>query len=119
MGFWKKGKTSLYNSEYRQQAQRRYPLVEHNGHRAENRPAFFIPLVLTDWKVLKYKTINWTIDEDEQKSKPCKYKISLNTFKNLSKNELDNLSDTAREFFILYSLSGKKVNFVILETCGW
>ena len=41
-------------------------------------------------------------------------KFSLNACKNLSKNELDNLSDTARDFFILGSLSGTSLSFVIL-----
>ena len=34
-------------------------------------------------------------------------KFNLNACKNLSKKELDNLSDTAREFFLFYSIFSK------------
>ena len=34
-------------------------------------------------------------------------KFNLNACKNLSKNELDNLSDTARDFFKFYSVFWK------------
>ena len=34
-------------------------------------------------------------------------KFNLNACKNLSKNELDNLSDTARDFFKFYSIFWK------------
>ena len=41
-------------------------------------------------------------------------KFNLNDCKNLSKKELNNLSDTARDFFILFNLSEASLNFVIL-----
>ena len=42
-------------------------------------------------------------------------KFSLNACKNLTKHELDNLSDTARELFlILFNLLEISLNFVIL-----
>ena len=41
-------------------------------------------------------------------------KFSLNTCKNLTKNELDNLSDTARDFFYIVKSFGVSLNFVIL-----
>ena len=41
-------------------------------------------------------------------------KFSLNACKNLRKNELNNLTDTARDFFILCSLPGTRLRFVIL-----
>ena len=41
-------------------------------------------------------------------------KFSLNACKNLTKNELDNLSNTVGDFFILFSLLGISLNFVIL-----
>ena len=41
-------------------------------------------------------------------------KFSLNTCKNLTKNELDNLSDTARDFFYIVKSFGISLNFVIL-----
>ena len=41
-------------------------------------------------------------------------KFNLNACKNLSKRELDNLSDTTRDFFISFSLSGTSSNYVIL-----
>ena len=36
-----------------------------------------------------------------------KIKFNLNTCKNLSKNELDNLSDTARDFVLFHSIFWK------------
>ena len=36
-------------------------------------------------------------------------KFSLNTYKKLSKNELDNLSDTARDFFYFVQSFGDKI----------
>ena len=41
-------------------------------------------------------------------------KFSLNACKNLTKNELDNLSDTARDFFYIVKSFGVSLNFVIL-----
>ena len=41
-------------------------------------------------------------------------KFNLNDCKNLSKKELNNLSDTARDFLILFNLSEASLNFVIL-----
>ena len=41
-------------------------------------------------------------------------KFSLNNCKNLTKNELDNLSDTARDFFYIVKSFGISLNFVIL-----
>ena len=41
-------------------------------------------------------------------------KFSLNNCKNLTKNELDNLSDTACDFFYIVKSFGISLNFVIL-----
>ena len=41
-------------------------------------------------------------------------KFNLNDCKNLSKKELNNLSDTARDFSISFNLSEASSNFVIL-----
>ena len=41
-------------------------------------------------------------------------KFSLNTCKNLTKNELDNLSDTARDFFYIVKSFGISLNVVLL-----
>ena len=44
----------------------------------------------------------------------CRIQFNLNACKNLSKVELDSLSDTATNFFTLYKLSESSSYYVIL-----
>ena len=50
----------------------------------------------------------------DKKITPVNIKLSLNACKNLSNNELDNLTKTARDFFYFVSLSGTSLSCVIL-----
>ena len=46
-------------------------------------------------------------------------RFNLNACKNLSKKDLDFLSDTLAIFFILSKLLATSSNSVILKICGW
>ena len=116
----KKGKISLYDCKHRQLWQGRHTLVEYFRYWPKNR-LFFFRLVLTAWKISSYKTTKkWSkkrsleqkTDKSRQQNNPSKF--NLNAWKNLSKKELDNLSNTSRDFFILSIHLEINFSYVIL-----
>lgn len=98
-------------------------MVEHLRHWTANRPIFFYTfgvdslqnfIIQNEKKVIEtilFGTEKLTILDG--KITLLNVKFSLNACKNLSKNELENLTDTAI-FFILFSYFEISLNFVIL-----
>ena len=77
-------------------------------------------IIQEDQKVIeKMLFITAQLTRKDKKITLVNIKFSLNACKNLRKNELNNLTDTARDFFILCNLPGTRLSFVILQTSGW
>ena len=83
--------------------------MEHTGYRAKDWHAFFDTfgvdslksfIIQDDQKVVEKILLRTEqLTRTDKKITSVNIKFSLNAYKNLSKNELDNWSDTARNFF--------------------
>ena len=93
--------------------------MEPNGYRVKNWPVFFDTfgvdslksfIIQDDQKVI-VKILSGTVQlkRTDKKIMLVTIKFSVSTYKNLSKNELDNLSDTARDFFYFVQSFGDKL----------
>ena len=111
----KKGKISLYDCKQRQLWQGWHTLMEYFRYWPKNR-LFFFRLVLTAWKFYHTrrqksdrKNILWNRKTDKSRQQNNPSKFNLNAWKNLSKKELDNLSNTPRDFFYFIHSFGNKL----------
>ena len=92
--------------------------MEHNGYRSENGLFFFYSfgadglksfIIQDDQKVIEKILLGTEqLKRTDNKITLVNVKFSLNACKNLTKNELDNLSDTARDFFYFVQSFGEK-----------
>ena len=92
--------------------------MEHNGYRSENGLFFFYSfgadglksfIIQDDQEVIEKILLGTEqLKRTDNKITLVNVKFSLNACKNLTKNELDNLSDTARDFFYFVQSFGEK-----------
>ena len=91
--------------------------MEHNGCRARNWPAFLLHVddiksfLIQDHQKVIEKILLGTdqLTRTDKKITLVNINFSLNDCKNLRKNELDNLRDTARDFFYFVQSFGDKL----------
>ena len=87
---------------------KRHTLVEYIKHWTEKWTFFFNSFGLEGLKqfiIQDDKMIIDKINKSDQKITLCKLKFNFGACKKLSKNEINSLNDTARDFFILFKRS--------------